>query len=115
MRFRRDDANTALFDLFQKELLSKEQIAIGRARIEHELKQRAKDEERAQRDAADGADVRKLNHELKALQKMALRPAAMAAAVAEIEKERAELLAWASGKQDKREAERGSYWPACRK
>ncbi len=104
MRFRRTDAHHAVFNLMERELLSDQQIAIGKQRIEQALKERAKDEERAMRDAASGVDTKKPDEELKALRKMALRPAAMAAAVEEIEKERAELLAKASGKQDKRES-----------
>jgi DNA invertase Pin-like site-specific DNA recombinase len=103
MRFRRDDAHIAVFDLMRRELLSDEQIEIGKQRVEQALKERAKDEERATRDAISGVDTKRLDLELKALRKMPLRPAAMAAAVEEIEKERAQLLARATGKQDQRE------------
>jgi site-specific DNA recombinase len=104
MRFRRDDAHQAVYDLIVEHCLSDEQIEIGKARIEAALKERAKEEERAMRDSVSGADTKKLDQELRELRKMKLRPAAMAAAVAEIEKERAELLARAVGKQDKMDA-----------
>ena len=99
--FRREDANAAMFDLLRYECFSDQQIALGKQRIEAALKERAKEEERATRDAVSGVDTRKLDQEIKALRKMALRPAAMAAAIAEIEKERQDLLAEASGKKDK--------------
>jgi hypothetical protein len=47
-------------------------------------------------------DTKRLDQEIKALCKMPLRPAAMTAAIAEIEKERADLMNRASGKVDQR-------------
>jgi hypothetical protein len=89
--------------LLHKELLSDEQIEVGKRDIEQALKERARAEDQAERDAISGVDTKRLDQELKALRKLPLRPAAMAAAIAEIEKERAELVAKASGKQDQRE------------
>lgn len=100
MRFRRDDANAAVFDVISRELLSDEQIEMGRQYIEQALKERQRQEAQASRDAVSGVDTKRLDAELKALRKMPLRPAAMAAAIEEIEKERAALLATANGKRD---------------
>jgi hypothetical protein len=57
------------------------------------LLDQVRQEERAARDAASGVDTKRLDQEFRELRKMNLRPAAMAAAVQEIERERAELLA----------------------
>lgn len=102
MRFRRDDANKAMFSLLNNHLLSNEQIEIGTRAVEQALKERARAEDQAKRDAVSGVDTKKLDAEIKALRKMNLRPVALAAAIEEIEKERAELLARATGKQDQR-------------
>ncbi len=104
MRFRREDAHVAVFDLLHTELLSDKQIAIGRQYAEQVLRERARDEEQAARDAERGVDLKRLDDEIRQLRGMPLRPAALAAAIAEIEKERAELLAKAAGKRDQRES-----------
>jgi DNA invertase Pin-like site-specific DNA recombinase len=104
MRFRRADAHTALFDLLRKEMLNAQGVRTAEAFIKQQLLDQVRQEERAARDAASGADTKRLDQELRELRKMRLRPAAMAAAVEEIERERAELLARAVGKQDKRES-----------
>jgi hypothetical protein len=103
LRFRRDAAHAAVFELMHRELLSDKRIAEGKAYAEQVLRERAKDEDQAARDAVRGVDVRRLDDEIKALRKMPLRPTALAAAIAEVEKERAELLAKAAGKRDQRE------------
>jgi hypothetical protein len=104
MRFRRADAHTALFDLLRKEMLNAQGVRTAEAFIKQTLLDQVKQEERAARDAAAGVDTKRLDQELRELRKMRLRPAAMAAAVEEIERERAELLARAAGKQDKRDS-----------
>ncbi len=104
MRFRRADAHTALFDLLRKEMLNPQGVRTAEAFIKQTLLDQVKQEERAARDVASGADTKRLDQELRDLRKMKLRPAAMAAAVEEIERERAELLARAVGKRDKRES-----------
>jgi site-specific DNA recombinase len=104
MRFRRADAHTALFDLLRKEMLNAQGIRTAEAFIKQQLLDQVRQEERAARDAASGADTKRLDQELRELRKMRLRPAAMAAAVEEIERERAELLAKAVGRQDKRQS-----------
>jgi site-specific DNA recombinase len=104
MRFRREDAHTAVFDLMHKELLSDKQIAIGQQYVEQVLRERVRDEENAARDAESGVDQKRLDDEIRQLRALPLRPAALAAAIAEIEKERAELLARAIGKKDQRDS-----------
>lgn len=49
-------------------------------------------------------DVKRLDDEIKQLHKMPLRPTALAAAIAEIEKEHDELLAKATGKREMRDS-----------
>jgi hypothetical protein len=53
--------------------------------------------------AASGVEVSRLDNEAAALRTMNLRPAVLTAGLAEIEKERAELLARAAGKRDQKE------------
>jgi hypothetical protein len=103
MRFRREDAHVAVFDLLREEMLSDTSVANNTAHIECVVKARQRDEDQATREAERGTDLKRLDDEIRALRKMALRPAALAAAIDEIEKERAELLAKAAGKRDRRE------------
>jgi len=103
MRFRREDAHLAVFDLMREELLSDKQIALGQKYAEQVLRERAKEEDQATQDAASGVDVKRLDEEIKQLRNMPLRPAALAAAIAEIEKERDGLLAKATGKREMRD------------
>jgi hypothetical protein len=104
LRFRREDAHLAVFDLMREELLSDKQIAIGKKYAEQVLRERAKEEDQAAQDAASGVDVKRLDEEIKQLRKMPLRPTALAAAIAEIEKERDELLAKVTGKREMRDS-----------
>src|ERR1039458_6542121 len=100
----RDDAHIAVFDLLRKEMLSDASLTAAQTHIEQVLSDRQRAEDLAARDAVSGADVKRLDQELSAVRQLPLRPAALAAAVAEIEQERAELLAKASGKRDQRES-----------
>ena len=77
--------------------------ALALSYIEHALKERQRTAEPHTRDAERGADLNRRNEKLRAPHKMPQRPAAFAAAIAEIEKERAELLAEAAGQCDQRE------------
>jgi site-specific DNA recombinase len=99
LRFRRDDAHVAAFDLLRRELLNDDAIERGRVRVESWLEEQARHEDATDRAAADDAQMRALNDELANLRKMNLRPAALAAAIEEIEKEKAALVAKASGRK----------------
>jgi hypothetical protein len=104
MHFRREDAHVAVFELMHSELLNDDQIDLGQRYIEHMLKKRQRDEDQATRDAERSVDLKRLDDEIYSLRKMAPRPAALAAAIEEIESERAELLAKAAGKRDQCES-----------
>ena len=91
VRFRRDDTYVATFDLLRRELLSDAAIDRGRALVAAMLEDRAKQEDAVSRAAANGDELRALEKELADLHGMGLRPAALAAAIAEIEKEKAAL------------------------
>lgn len=103
MRFRRDDTHVAVFDLLHEHLLNDKQITIGQEYAEQALRERVRAEDQAARDVERGVDLRRLDDEIRQLHAMPLRPAALAAAIAEIESERSEVLAKATGKRDRRE------------
>jgi hypothetical protein len=68
--FRRDDAHLALSDLLQKELLSDREMKTGTAYVESMIMELQRSEDLATKDAGRGADVKRLEDELKALRKM---------------------------------------------
>jgi hypothetical protein len=103
LRFRREDAHIQVFDLLREELLCDAAIARGKRYVESVLKQRERDENAAAKDAESGVDVSRLDKEAAELRGMSLRPGALAAGLAEIEKERQELLTRAVGKRDRSE------------
>ena len=116
LRFRRGDIHVATFYLLKEHLLSDDRVERARQRLEALLKQREREEELAARQAAKGVDLRKLDKEMADLHRMGLRPAALAAGLAEIEREKQELLAKAAGHRDQRgPAALGSCQPAYRK
>jgi hypothetical protein len=96
MRFRRDTIHQAVFDLMKDHLLSDEVIARGKRRVEAELREQHRQEEAAARRVEDGSAVRKLDAQARALRDLDLPPSAVSAALAEIERKRAELLTQAS-------------------
>jgi hypothetical protein len=67
MRFRREDAHVAVFDLLHAELLNDDQIAHGQAYVEQMLKKCQRHEEQASRDAESGVDITRLDDEISAL------------------------------------------------
>jgi site-specific DNA recombinase len=103
LRFRREAVHSAVFELLNDKLFSDKQMEAGKAYVEEVLKQRQRNEDAAAREAASGANIKRLDDEIRQLRKMPLRPAALEAAIAEVEKERAEVLAKASGKRDQRD------------
>jgi site-specific DNA recombinase len=97
LRFRREDADEALFDLLREHLLSDKAIEQGRRQIQTMLEQQAREEERAAREAEEGIDVLRLDAEADALRRRTdLRPSMIAAGLTEIQAERAALLLRAS-------------------
>jgi hypothetical protein len=103
LRFRREDAHIAVFDLLKEQVLSERAIARGKSYVEAVLKEREQQGSAAAKDAESGVDVSRLDKEAADVRAMGLRPAALAAGLAEIEKERAELLAKAGGKRDQKD------------
>ncbi|MGC2461200.1 MAG: recombinase family protein, partial [Steroidobacteraceae bacterium] len=103
MRFRRANADTAVFDLVKEHLLS--DAAIGRATkyVEDALRQRARLEEESARAGNQDAAIARLDREAADLRRMKLRTAALAAGLAEIEAERAAITAAATQVRDLRE------------
>jgi DNA invertase Pin-like site-specific DNA recombinase len=97
LRFRRADADLAMWDLIRQELLHPDRIAAERQWLEAQLRQQEREEAKAQRSAAAGVDTRRIDAEIEALRKLAISPAAREAAIAELERERAEALAAAAG------------------
>ena len=89
LRFRRDDAHIAVFDLLREQVPSESAIARGKKYNKAVLKEREQQEHAAAKDAESGVDVSRLDKEAAELRAMGLRPAALAAGLAEIEKERA--------------------------
>jgi site-specific DNA recombinase len=69
MRFRRADAHTALFDLLRKEMLNAQGVRTAEVFIKQTLLDQVKQEERAARDSASGADTKKLDQELRELRR----------------------------------------------
>jgi len=67
------------------------------------LKEREQQEHVAAKDVAPGVDVSRLDKGAAELRAMGRLPAALAADLAEIEKEHAELLAKAAGKRDQKD------------
>ena len=67
------------------------------------LKEREQQEHVAAKDVAPGVDVSRLDKGAAELRAMGLLPAALAAGLAEIEKEHAELLAKAAGRRDQKD------------
>jgi hypothetical protein len=67
MRFRREDAHVAVFDLLHAESLNDDQIAHGQAYVEQMLKKCQRHEEQASRDAESGVDITRLDDEISAL------------------------------------------------
>lgn len=90
LRFRRSAANDALFALLEDHLLDRNRIARTRAAIEATLRERERQEDAAA--AADGPDIQRLDSEADALRHSGMRPTAIAAGLAEIERERAALV-----------------------
>ncbi|MDB6015062.1 MAG: hypothetical protein JWL65_7312 [Gammaproteobacteria bacterium] len=103
LRFRREDAHIAVFDLLKERVLSERAIARGKSYVEAVLKEREQQDSAAAKDAESGVDVSRLDKEAPDVRAMGLRPAALAAGLAEIDKERAELLAKAGGKRDQKD------------
>jgi site-specific DNA recombinase len=103
LRFRREDAHAAVLALLNKHLLSDEQIKRGMAGVEARLKEEKRQEDRAAKAAESGTDFKRLDAEAAKLRGLGLRPTVLASALAEIEQERAALVAKANGKHDKKE------------
>lgn len=104
MRFRRDDAHAAAFELLREHLLSDEQIERGRQRMEAHFKELQRQEDQDAKSAESGADFKRLDQEAARLRGLGLRPAALAAGLAEIDAERVQLLAKANGKRERHES-----------
>lgn len=100
LRFRRDDAHKAMFDLMQRELLDPAGIERSRKIVEAELKEQLESEAAAASAGEVGAAMRRLDAEAAELRKMKLRPAALAAGLAAIDQERQQLQARAAGRRD---------------
>lgn len=100
MRFRRDKVHQEVWTAVRSHLLCDESIEAVRVEVEAALHERARQEQKSQRLAESGDGVKLLDAELAKLRTMGLRPAALAAAVAEVEAERAELIKRATVKAD---------------
>ena len=103
LRFRREDVHIALFELLKEHLLSDAAVASGQKYIEGVLRERQHVEDAAERDAEKGVDLRWLDTEAANLRRMGLRPAALAAGLAEIDDERQQLIAKAAGRLTQKE------------
>ena len=97
LRFRRDAVHEGVFALISEHVLSDSAVTQGTATVKAWLEAQAAAEEDAMREGVQSAEIRRLDEEAAALSGMNLRPAAIAAGLAAIEKERAELLARARG------------------
>lgn len=100
LRFRRDEAHKAMFDLLRRELLDPERMDRSRKVVEAELRAQLQAEEAAANAGEIGTAMRRLDAEAADLRKLKLRPAALAAGLAAIEQERQELQARAAGRRD---------------
>jgi len=100
LRFRRDDAHKAMLTIVRQELLDPERIERSRKVLEAELKEQLAQEEAAATAGEVGAAMRRLDAEEAQLRKMHLRPAALAAGLADIAQERQGLMAKAEGKRN---------------
>ena len=97
LRFRRDAVHDGIFKLLSEHILSGAAVARGITLVEAWLEEQARQEDAALREGVQSPDIRRLDEEAVALRGMTLRPAAIAAGLAAIEKERAELLTRARG------------------
>jgi hypothetical protein len=108
LRFRRSAIDAAVFSALEQTLLSDDAIASATDYVRTILKDRARNEAATDSAAGRSAELTKLDEQEIALRRLALPATAMAAAVAAIEHERAEILerATESRTRPQRRAER---------
>jgi hypothetical protein len=104
VRFRREEIHRAMFGLLKVHLLSDAAMARGTTYVEALLEKRARLEDESLHENDQCIEVRRLNEDEAALRRMNLRPAAINAALAAIERERTELAAHSKGSRDAQES-----------
>ena len=92
LRFRRSAIDAAVFGALEQTLLSDDAMARATAYVRSVLKDRPRDEAAAGSAAGRSAELTKLDGQEAALRGLALPAAAMAAALAAIDRERADIL-----------------------
>ena len=99
LRFRRDDVHRAVFAHLAAHVFSDDMQRREIARIESELQERARREDAAERSVEDRPEIKRLDAQATAIRGMPLHEAAREAALAAIQREKAEIIAFASGKR----------------